>query len=734
MSTNTLSTAAKRSIVMRIAESISARPGQVDTAINLLDGGASVPFIARYRKEATGGLDDNQLRQLEERLVYLREFEERRLTILDTLREQGQLTPALQASITAADTKQRLEDLYLPYRKKRRTKGQVAREAGLAPLVESLRNNPRQDPAAAAAAYLATASEHGLDTVDAVLESARHLWAEQLADDADLSGRLRDMLRSRALVTSTVIDGMTDAGEKFADYFDHTEALAQIPSHRALALLRGRREKVLRLALTAGDGDADNPVLFETVARHAGWKDRGQPADGWIAAALRLAWRIKMRPRLETELLAELRERAEDEAIAVFARNLSDLLLAPPAGPRTVMGIDPGIRTGCKVAVIDATGKLLDTTTVHPLPPRRDLDGAIATLATLAEQHGVDLVAVGNGTGSRETMAAVSMLKQQHPALRLTVVSVSEAGASVYSASDRAAREFPDLDVSLRGAVSIARRLQDPLAELVKIEPKAIGVGQYQHDVSQVKLGRSLDAVVEDCVNAVGVDVNTASSALLAHVSGLTPTTAEQLVAYRDRHGAFADRSALLAVPRLGEKTFEQAAGFLRIRNGSNPLDASAVHPEAYPVVERVLQRCGKPLSMVLGNSTLLQSLQPADFVDERFGEPTVRDIFRELDKPGRDPRPAFITARFRDDVTELKDLAPGMQLEGVVTNVTNFGAFVDVGVHQDGLVHVSQLADRFVRDPHSVVKSGQVVRVRVVDVDLKRRRISLSMRKSAAS
>ena len=734
MSTNTLSTAAKRSIVMRIAESISARPGQVDTAINLLDGGASVPFIARYRKEATGGLDDNQLRQLEERLVYLREFEERRLTILDTLREQGQLTPALQASITAADTKQRLEDLYLPYRKKRRTKGQIAREAGLAPLVESLRNNPRQDPAAAAAAYLATASEHGLDTVDAVLESARHLWAEQLADDADLSGRLRDMLRSRALVTSTVIDGMAEAGEKFADYFDYTEALAQIPSHRALALLRGRREKVLRLALTAGDGDADDPALFETVARHAGWKDRGQPADGWIAAALRLAWRIKMRTRLETELLAELRERAEDEAIAVFARNLSDLLLAPPAGPRTVMGIDPGIRTGCKVAVIDATGKLLDTTTVHPLPPRRDLDGAIATLATLAEQHGVDLVAVGNGTGSRETMAAVSMLKQQHPALRLTVVSVSEAGASVYSASDRAAREFPDLDVSLRGAVSIARRLQDPLAELVKIEPKAIGVGQYQHDVSQVKLGRSLDAVVEDCVNAVGVDVNTASSALLAHVSGLTPTTAEQLVAYRDRHGAFADRSALLAVPRLGEKTFEQAAGFLRIRNGSNPLDASAVHPEAYPVVERVLQRCGKPLSMVLGNSTLLQSLQPADFVDERFGEPTVRDIFRELDKPGRDPRPAFITARFRDDVTELKDLAPGMQLEGVVTNVTNFGAFVDVGVHQDGLVHVSQLADRFVRDPHSVVKSGQVVRVRVVDVDLKRRRISLSMRKSATS
>lgn len=734
MSTNTLSTAAKRSIVMRIAESISARPGQVDTAINLLDGGASVPFIARYRKEATGGLDDNQLRQLEERLVYLREFEERRLTILDTLREQGQLTPALQASITAADTKQRLEDLYLPYRKKRRTKGQIAREAGLAPLVESLRNNPRQDPAAAAAAYLATASEHGLDTVDAVLESARHLWAEQLADDADLSGRLRDMLRSRALVTSTVIDGMAEAGEKFADYFDYTEALAQIPSHRALALLRGRREKVLRLALTAGDGDADDPALFEMVARHAGWKDRGQPADGWIAAALRLAWRIKMRTRLETELLAELRERAEDEAIAVFARNLSDLLLAPPAGPRTVMGIDPGIRTGCKVAVIDATGKLLDTTTVHPLPPRRDLDGAIATLATLAEQHGVDLVAVGNGTGSRETMAAVSMLKQQHPALRLTVVSVSEAGASVYSASDRAAREFPDLDVSLRGAVSIARRLQDPLAELVKIEPKAIGVGQYQHDVSQVKLGRSLDAVVEDCVNAVGVDVNTASSALLAHVSGLTPTTAEQLVAYRDRHGAFADRSALLAVPRLGEKTFEQAAGFLRIRNGCNPLDASAVHPEAYPVVERVLQRCGKPLSTVLGNSTLLQSLQPADFVDERFGEPTVRDIFRELDKPGRDPRPAFITARFRDDVTELKDLAPGMQLEGVVTNVTNFGAFVDVGVHQDGLVHVSQLADRFVRDPHSVVKSGQVVRVRVVDVDLKRRRISLSMRKSAAS
>jgi len=729
VSTTALPDAAAGAIVARIADAICAGHRQVAAAITLLDSGASVPFIARYRKEATGGLDDTQLRLLEERLIYLREFEARRQTILDTLREQGQLTAPLQQAIAAAETKQRLEDLYLPYRKKRRTKGQIAREAGLAPLADALRNDPRLDPAVVAAAYLEAARAHGLDSVDDVLEGARHLWAEELADDADLSGRLRSLLRTRAILTSTLIAGMAEEGAKFADYFDYAEALERIPSHRALALFRGRREKVLRVTLTVGVDDGEDPGLLAVVARQCGWQDHGRPADGWTASVMRLAWRIKIRTRLETELLAELRERAEDDAIQVFARNLSDLLLAPPAGPRRVMGIDPGIRTGCKIAVIDGTGKLLDTATVYPLPPQRDHEGALATLATLAGRHQVELVAVGNGTGSRETMDVVALLKQTHPDLRLTVVSVSESGASVYSASDRAAREFPDLDVSLRGAVSIARRLQDPLAELVKIEPKAIGVGQYQHDVSQVKLGRSLEAVIEDCVNAVGVDVNTASTALLSHISGLTPTIAEQLVAYRDQHGAFPNRQALMAVPRLGEKTFEQAAGFLRIRNGTNPLDASAVHPESYPVVERLLQRCGKPLSGVIGNQPLLQALNAADFVDQRFGEPTVRDILRELEKPGRDPRPAFVTARFRDDVTELRHVEPGMWLEGVVTNVTNFGAFVDVGVHQDGLVHVSQLADRFVRDPHSVVKSGQVVKVRVIEVDLKRRRISLSLR-----
>jgi protein Tex len=729
VSTTALSDAAAGAIVSRIADTISAGHRQVAAAIVLLDSGASVPFIARYRKEATGGLDDNQLRLLEERLIYLREFEARRQTILDTLREQGQLTAPLQQAIAAAETKQRLEDLYLPYRKKRRTKGQIAREAGLAPLVDALRGDPRRDPLVVAAAYLETARAHGMDSIEDVLEAARHLWAEELADDADLSGRLRSLLRTRAILTSTLIDGMADEGAKFADYFNYAEALERIPSHRALALLRGRREKVLRVTLTVGVDDAEDPGLLGAVAAHCAWQERGRPADSWTASVMRLAWRIKIRTRLETELLADLRERAEDEAIQVFARNLSDLLLAPPAGPRRVMGIDPGIRTGCKIAIIDATGKLLDTATVYPLPPQRDREGALATLTALAGRHRVELVAVGNGTGSRETMELVNLLKQTHPALRLTVVSVSEAGASVYSASDRAAREFPDLDVSLRGAVSIARRLQDPLAELVKIEPKAIGVGQYQHDVSQVKLGRSLEAVVEDCVNAVGVDVNTASTALLSHVSGLTPTIAEQLVGYRNQHGAFPNREALMAVPRLGEKTFEQAAGFLRIRNGTNPLDASAVHPESYPVVERLLRRCGKPLSAVIGNQSLLQTLNAADLVDRRFGEPTVRYILRELEKPGRDPRPAFVTVRFRDGVTELRHVEPGMWLEGVVTNVTNFGAFVDVGVHQDGLVHVSQLADRFIKDPHSVVKSGQVVKVRVVEVDLQRRRISLSLR-----
>ncbi|MCS4504822.1 RNA-binding transcriptional accessory protein [Arhodomonas aquaeolei] len=713
----------------RIARDIDAAPRQVEAAVRLLDEGATVPFIARYRKEATGGLDDGQLRELERRLVYLRELEERRATVLAAIEEQGKLSDALRASIEAATTKQRLEDLYLPYRKKRRTKGEIARAAGLEPLADALLADPGLDPATAAADYVD--AEAGVADTDAALEGARYILAERFAEDAELIAGLRDYAWREGVLVSEVDESRREDGVKFSDYFDHREPLHGIPSHRALALFRGRREGVLRLRLAmpdelaeerTGPGRGEGMIAERFDIRHA-----GRAADDWLAGVVRFTWRVKLLTRLETDLLGSLRENAEAEAIEVFARNLHDLLLAAPAGPRAVMGVDPGLRTGCKVAVVDATGKLVDTATIYPHAPQKRWDEALAALDALVRRHGVALVAVGNGTASRETERLVTELRQGHGGL--ASVLVSEAGASVYSASETAAREFPDLDVSLRGAVSIARRLQDPLAELVKIDPKSIGVGQYQHDVSQLALARKLDAVVEDCVNAVGVDLNTASAALLARVSGLTTALAERIVEHRDGNGPFPDRKSLMAVPRFGAKTFEQAAGFLRIRDGDQPLDASAVHPEAYPVVERILTETGGGIAELIGNSELLGGLDPAKFTDERFGLPTVTDILAELDKPGRDPRPAFRTATFREGVERPEDLEPGMVLEGTVTNVTNFGAFVDVGVHQDGLVHISAMASRFVRDPREVCRPGDVVRVKVIDVDLQRRRIGLSMR-----
>lgn len=719
-------------IEQRIARELDVKPQQVAAAIALLDDGATVPFIARYRKEATGGLDDTQLRFLEERLAYLRALEARREAILSSIREQGKLTPELEAEIAQADTKQRLEDLYLPYRPKRRTKAQIAREAGLGPLAEALLTDPGLDPEAEAQKFLNP--EAGFADGRAVLEGARQILMERFAEDAELLGNLRGYLEQHGVLKATVVAGREEAGAKFRDYFDFAEAIARIPSHRALALFRGRNEGVLQLALVL-DAELDPhgpPVPHPCEARIAarfGIRDQGRPADRWLAETVRWAWKVKISLHLELELMNALRERAEEEAIRVFASNLRDLLLAAPAGPRPTIGLDPGLRTGVKVAAVDGTGKLLETATIYPHEPRRDWDGAIATLAQMARRHGIELIAIGNGTASRETERLVADLIRRHPELGLTRVMVSEAGASVYSASEFAAREFPDLDVSLRGAVSIARRLQDPLAELVKIDPKSIGVGQYQHDVSQTRLARALDAVVEDCVNAVGVDLNTASVPLLARISGLNQSLATQLVAWRDAHGAFRNRRELMNVPRLGEKTFEQAAGFLRIMNGDDPLDASAVHPEAYPVVQRILADLGKSLREVVGNARLLKSLQAEKYTDERFGLPTVQDILRELEKPGRDPRPEFRTARFKEGVETLTDLAPGMVLEGVVTNVTNFGAFVDIGVHQDGLVHVSALSRRFVKDPREVVKAGDVVKVKVLEVDLPRRRIALTMR-----
>jgi uncharacterized protein len=717
----------------RIATELGVRPAQVTAAIALLDEGATVPFIARYRKEATGELDDTQLRNLEERLTYLRELEERRAVILASIDEQGKLTPELKAGIEDAETKQRLEDLYLPYRQKRRTKAQIAREAGIEPLALALLGDPTLTPEQEAERFLN--ADAGFGDSKAVLDGARQILMEKFAEDAELLGQLREYLKEHGLLRSTVVAGKESEGAKFRDWFDFAEPIAAMPSHRALALLRGRNEGVLHVALVL-DSELDAEKIQpgpgpceQRIAVRFGIRNQNRPADKWLQDTVRWTWKVKIHTHLELELMNELRERAEEEAIRIFGKNLKDLLLAAPAGQHVTMGIDPGIRTGCKIAVVDATGKLLDTATIYPHEPRNDWGGSISTIARLASTYGVTLVAIGNGTASRETDKLVQDVMKKYPEARLQKIVVSEAGASVYSASELAAREFPDLDVSIRGAVSIARRLQDPLAELVKIEPKSIGVGQYQHDVSQTRLARSLDAVVEDCVNAVGVDVNTASVPLLTRISGLNAGLAANIVGYRDANGAFRSREDLRKVPRLGDKTFEQAAAFLRVPNGDNPLDASSVHPEAYPVVERIIVDLKRPIKEILGDSRALKAVNAAKYTDERFGLPTVQDIFRELEKPGRDPRPEFKTATFADGVEKVGDLRPGMILEGVVTNVAAFGAFVDVGVHQDGLVHVSALSNTFVKDPHTVVKAGQIVKVKVLEVDLQRQRIALTMR-----
>ncbi len=717
-------------IVQRIATELSVQPRQVAAAVQLLDEGSTVPFIARYRKEVTGNLDDTQLRTLEERLLYLRELEDRRAAILTSIEEQGKLTDELRSAIEAADSKQVLEDLYLPYKPKRRTRAQIAREAGLQPLADALLANPLLDPQTEAAQYVD--AEKGVADIKAALDGARDILSEQFGETAELLGKLRDWLHNQGVVKSSVVEGKeNEEGEKFRDYYDYSETIKTVPSHRALALFRGRNAGVLMVKLGLG-GELDTQVPHPgeaMIARHFGIANQNRPADKWLSDVCRWCWRVKVQPHIENELLTNLREQAENEAIRVFARNLKDLLLAAPAGPKAVIGLDPGLRTGVKVAVVDRTGKLLATDTIYPHEPRRDWDGSLAKLARIAAHTQAELISIGNGTASRETDKLASELISKHPELKLQKIVVSEAGASVYSASELAAKEFPELDVSLRGAVSIARRLQDPLAELVKIEPKAIGVGQYQHDVNQRELARSLDAVVEDCVNAVGVDANTASVALLARVSGLNSTLARNIVDYRDANGPFPSREQLKKVPRLGDKTFEQAAGFLRINGGDNPLDRSSVHPEAYPVVERMLAKIKRTIGDVLGSREALSGLAPIEFVDERFGLPTVRDILSELEKPGRDPRPEFKTATFRDGVEKVSDLVPGMLLEGVVTNVAAFGAFIDVGVHQDGLVHVSALSTKFIKDPHEVVKAGQVVKVKVLDVDVKRQRIALTMR-----
>jgi len=716
------------SIEQRIAADIAAQPAQVKAAVELLDGGATVPFIARYRKEVTGGLDDTQLRLLEERLSYLRELEDRRAAILASVEEQGKLDDALKAQIREADTKARLEDLYLPYKPKRRTKAQIAREAGLEPLALGLRDDPTVAPEERAAAYVDEAK--GVADVKAALDGARQILIESIAENATLLGELRDTIWSKGQIRAKVIEGKESEGAKFRDYFDHAEAISKIPSHRLLALMRARNEGVLALELApAAEADQGHAEAEGRVALHAGIAARGRPADAWLIETCRLAWRVKLHLSLMLDLFGRARETAEDEAIRVFGDNLKDLMLAAPAGPKAVMGLDPGIRTGVKVAVVDATGKVLATSTVYPHEPRRQWDQSIAELAVLCKKHDVALISIGNGTASRETDKLAGELMKKYADLKLAKIVVSEAGASVYSASEMAAKEFPDLDVSLRGAVSIARRLQDPLAELVKIEPKAIGVGQYQHDVNQSKLARALDARVEDCVNAVGVDVNTASVPLLARVAGLSASVAENIVKHRDEHGAFRTRQALKKVPRLGDKAFEQSAGFLRIANGDNPLDAGGVHPEAYPVVERIIAACGREASRLIGDGALLRGLKPEQFTDERFGLPTVRDILKELEKPGRDPRPEFVAPTFAEGVEDLKDLAVGMVLEGRVTNVAAFGAFVDIGVHQDGLVHVSALSHSFVRDPREAVKAGDIVKVKVMEIDLPRKRIGLSMR-----
>ena len=731
------------SIEQRLAVELAAKPIQIAAAVALLDEGATVPFIARYRKEVTGGLDDTQLRLLEERLRYLRELEDRRTAIVASIEEQKKMTPELLDAIMHAEDKTRLEDLYLPYKQKRRTKAQIAVEAGLTPLADSLLENPNLNPEEEAGKYLKAAftvdgvENPGVADTKAALDGARQILMERFAEDATLLQALREYLNEHGIVESKVVEGKEDAGAKFSDYFDYSETLGTIPSHRALALFRGRREEMLNVNLRLDTEeekpkwDAPHNPCEGRIASRFGISNQGRPADKWLADTVRWTWRVKVFMHLETELMTTLREKAELEAINVFALNLKSLLLAAPAGPRATMGLDPGLRTGVKVAVVDATGKVVDTATIYPHQPRNDWDGSLHTLALLAAKHNVALISIGNGTASRETDKLAQDLIKMTPELKLTKIVVSEAGASVYSASEFASRELPDMDVSIRGAVSIARRLQDPLAELVKIDPKSIGVGQYQHDVGQTQLARSLDAVVEDCVNAVGVDVNTASAPLLARVSGLNNSVAQSIVSYRDMKGMFTSRESLRAVPRLGDKTFEQAAGFLRVMNGDNPLDASAVHPESYPLVEKILADINKDVKNVLGDSKLLKSLSPAKYADEKFGVPTVTDILKELDKPGRDPRPEFTTATFKDGVEEIKDLRPDMILEGVVTNVAAFGAFVDIGVHQDGLVHISALSNTFVKDPHTVVKAGQVVKVKVLEVDEKRKRIALTMRLS---
>ena len=720
------------SIAKRIADELNVQEQQVSAAVGLLDEGATVPFISRYRKEVTGGLDDSQMRTLEERLRYLRELEERRAAILKSIGEQGKLTPELEHEVTIADTKNRLEDLYLPYKPKRRTKGQIAKEAGLEPLAEALLADPGLAPEVEAAKFFN--AEHNINDVKSALDGAKYILMEKFSEDAELLGKLRNFLHTEATLSSRAVpEKAADTSQevqKFRDYFEHDEALKSVPSHRALAMFRGRNEGVLSLAIKVGDEEARVGHPCETmVAEHWHIQDKGRAADGWLAEVVRWTWRVKLLTHLETDLLGELREKAEEEAIKVFASNLKDLLLAAPAGQKATIGLDPGMRTGVKVAVVDATGKVMDHCAIFPTPPFNKIAESEAVIVHLCKKHNVGLIAIGNGTASRETEKFVKDVLKAHKDIQATSVVVNEAGASVYSASEFAAKEFPDLDVTIRGAISIARRLQDPLAELVKIDPKSIGVGQYQHDVSQSQLARSLDAVVEDCVNAVGVEVNTASAALLARVSGLNTTLANNIVEFRNQNGAFNSRVALKKVPRFGEKTFEQAAGFLRVAGGDNPLDASAVHPESYSIIEKIAQKNARDIKSLIGDSSFLRGLKAADYTDEKFGVPTVTDIIKELDKPGRDPRPEFKTAQFQEGVEEITDLVPGMILEGTVTNVTNFGAFVDIGVHQDGLVHISALSHNFIKDPRDAVKAGEIVKVKVMEVDVPRKRIALSMR-----
>jgi uncharacterized protein len=714
----------------QIARELSVGVNQVTAAVELLGEGSTVPFIARYRKEKTGGLDDTQLRKLEERLGYLRELEDRRTAVLKSIEEQGKLTSDLAQSISAADTKVALEDLYAPFKPKRRTKAQIAREAGLEPLIDKIMVNPSLAPEAEAAGFVDPGK--GIADTKAALDGARAILLERIGERPALVGGLREWLWTDGEIISKVVKGKEAEGAKFSDYFDFRQKVRDIPSHRALALLRGRNEGILDLELDVTPAEGQPHPAEGKIRVGMGLHDKGRPADKWLGEGVRLAWKARLHVSIAVDLLTRVKDNSDGEAIKVFSRNLKDLLLAAPAGPRVTLGLDPGIRTGCKIAVVDATGKVLDTATIYPHEPRNDWQGSLAALGALALRHKVEIIAIGNGTASRETDRLVTDLMKRMPELKITKVMVSEAGASVYSASELAASEFPDLDVSLRGAVSIARRLQDPLAELVKIDPKSIGVGQYQHDVDQSSLAKSLDAVVEDCVNSVGVDVNTASVPLLTRVSGLNRTLADNIVAFRNENGAFKTRIALKKVPRLGPKAFEQAAGFLRIMNGKNPLDASAVHPEAYELVEKIADRTKRPVKEMIGDRDFLKSIRPAELADDRFGIPTVTDILAELEKPGRDPRPEFKTATFQDGVEKITDLKPGMKLQGVVTNVTNFGAFVDIGVHQDGLVHVSELADRFVKDPHEIVKAGDVVEVRVKDVDAPRKRIALTMRSGA--